>query len=1029
MNRLIFILVLALTASVAWARGGGGCLAQGTPIATPAGEVAIERLRPGDAVWTLAGESRVVGKVAAVTRVEAEQFVELSIEGQKLLATPEHPFRLGPGRFKAASALQAGESLRLFRGGALRPAKVDSVRLLDRAAPAYNLLVTPAGVYLAQGVAVHNKGCFLPDTPILRADGSEVPIAAIRPGDVVLSFTPQGKTLPARVREVLTHEVEEYCEVSTESAALRVTAEHPFYVGAGEFRTVEALRVGDRVGVYAGEGLSFQRIIGITRVAGHTRVYNLQTDEPHTYFAHGVAVHNKGGGGCFVAGTRVATPAGPRAIESIRPGESVTAFDADGQTFAATVRKTFVHAVPATLCLTIAGRQIVTTAEHPISTGGGAFTPAGLLRVGDSVALFDGQRWSVRAVEAIDHDGAAMTVYNLEVDGPHTFIAEGVGVHNKGGGGGCFVAGTPVMTPAGPVAIEMLRPSDTVVAFGPDGAIVAAAVRRTFAREVPATLALRIDGRTLVTTEEHPIGTAPGGFVPAGRLRVGDLARIWERDGWRSARVEQIERRQSTTTVHNLEVDGPHTYIAGAVAVHNKGGGWGGYHGFGSSRGSSSSTQPSKPWSQMTFWEKVFEVLAMLGIVLLGLFIVAAIVIGVLNPEGTEDGGDVRMLGFRGGSRELDHLHPGRDIARKANPTTKLAEGLSAQDPLFAPETLRETARSTFRQLQSCWQARDYGPMRTLMMPDLLLNHVKQIESMKRRHEINVISGIDIQAIHIVNVRFTTKPDEREFTALIAARARDYYVDDRTNAFRRGDRTPSPFQEFWTFQQSSGVWRLRDIEQARESTVLRDENEVEGAAPDALAAMQAGGEFIPPSASRGGLLARPGGNGAEELIDALRRTNPQQWNRQRMKDRVRDVFMRVHLARESGSIDAVPAGDLTSDAAEALRAEITAMVNAGQSVEYANLCVRRVELVLVRNYKDNRKDSFCARVTAHAQKIVRRGEQVVSQQPDVTAFTEFWEFIRTTEGWAMRSAGRLANPDAMLREGNVDEDRVMNRFA
>src|SRR5206468_10478354 len=59
--------------------------------------------------------------------------------------------------------------------------------------------------------------------------------------------------------------------------------------------------------------------------------------------------------------------------------------------------------------------------------------------------------------------------YNLTVDEFSDYLAEGVLVHNmkctncgQGGGGGCFTAGTPVMTPAGPRPIESIRPGDVV---------------------------------------------------------------------------------------------------------------------------------------------------------------------------------------------------------------------------------------------------------------------------------------------------------------------------------------------------------------------------------------------------------------------------------------------------------------------------------------------------------------------------------------------------------------------------------------
>src|SRR5882762_2101547 len=87
----LFPAVFALLAFVpgkALARGGGGCLAAGTPILTPQGSVPIERLRPGDAVWTLRGGQLHQGTVQARIEVEVDDFLELSIAGRTLRVTP-----------------------------------------------------------------------------------------------------------------------------------------------------------------------------------------------------------------------------------------------------------------------------------------------------------------------------------------------------------------------------------------------------------------------------------------------------------------------------------------------------------------------------------------------------------------------------------------------------------------------------------------------------------------------------------------------------------------------------------------------------------------------------------------------------------------------------------------------------------------------------------------------------------------------------------------------------------------------------
>ena len=135
----------------------------------------------------------------------------------------------------------------------------------------------------------------------------------------------------------------------------------------------------------------------------------------------------------------------------------------------------------------------------------------------------------------------------------------------------------------------------------------------------------------------------------------------------------------------------------------------------------------------------------------------------------------------------------------------------------MAPETLRKLAEATFRKLEECWEKRDYGPMEPLMMPSLFAQHSAQIQGMIRNHEINRIEDLKVETVDLVNVRYTEKPNQREFTALVSASARDYYVHDATGKFIRGDSSAARFQEFWTFQHIDGRWLLREVEQSGES--------------------------------------------------------------------------------------------------------------------------------------------------------------------------------------------------------------------
>lgn len=803
-SSLIFVL---LTVAVnVWARGGGGCFEEGTPVLTPHGEVPIEQLHVGDAV--------VGGVVQAVLRVEPESYLELVIADRLLHVTDEHPFQITPGIFREASRL-------------------DNVRRVSAKLPAYNLLVSPGGTYIAAGCVVHNKGCFLPDTPILRANGSEVWIRDVKPGDELLALTTSGEVVPTTVLKVLTHEVDEYLVVATEKSILNVTIEHPFYVGEGTFKTLEALRVGDSICAYDGHCLSAQRIESIARVRSQVRVYNLQTDAPNTFFANRIAVHNKGGG-CFPAGTLVRTPGGEMAIETIHPGDVVLA----GNGEATLVAATFVTQAPVLMLRTDTG-TLRTTAEHPLLCEDGEFRDAGMLVRGDRLPGA-----TITGIET----GPDELVYNLRVGAPHTFVASGFVVHNKGGGGG------------------------------------------------------------------------------------------------------------------------------------------GGFHG---GHGSGGSGDPT-----------VFFIIV--GVVVLVIF-----VSNVAKSKQDED---------------LDFVYSHSAIDKKAAKTRKLLEFISNTDPSVVPVALQQRATETFVKLQECWQSRDYEPMRPLLMPDLFEAHVRQLNGLRRNHEINVIAELHVDSVNIVNVRYTHKENQREFTALITAKATDYYTDDRTQEFLRGDQEPAQFQEFWTFQQQDGAWLLREIEQSRESDALKDDNFFEpftDKGRDQIYAEAAGQEG--PAGPWLEENVETKATRIERMLNFLVQTD-KLWDRQLMLQRARDIFTKVLLARESGNSGEVTEADLAPALAQSLREEIERRGREGITLEFHNLCVRKVELILVQNYADSEKDKFTTRISAHAQKIVKQNGQTMRADEYVTPFEEFWVFGRLDNQWKLKEVLPPSRGEEALTKENLDED-------
>jgi predicted lipid-binding transport protein (Tim44 family) len=372
-------------------------------------------------------------------------------------------------------------------------------------------------------------------------------------------------------------------------------------------------------------------------------------------------------------------------------------------------------------------------------------------------------------------------------------------------------------------------------------------------------------------------------------------------------------------------------------------------------------------------------------------------------------------------SENLDFVYDRRQISRKAEKTEKLLAFISQQDQALSPETLRTLAQSTFLKLQECWQARDYTPVKALLMPALFAQQQGQVLGMVRNHEINRLEDLKVEKVDLVNVRYTEKKDQREFTALVTASARDTYVDDRTGEFLRGDDKPVRFQEFWTFQFIDGQWLLREIEQAGESDILKDENFAEMLTDETVQGIyqEAAKEGV-----AGPWLAKGEEKKAtriERLLNFLVQTD-KLWNRQQMIDRARQVFLDVYLARESGDPVQVQEPDLFPEVTQNLRQQIRQWQSDGLKVEYRNLCVRKAELILVRNFTDSSKDEFTVRIDAHAQKMVRRGDRMFSEQKYVTPFEEYWTFGRMDDRWKLKEVLPPGRGKKMVAEENVDEE-------
>ena len=139
---------------------------------------------------------------------------------------------------------------------------------------------------------------------------------------------------------------------------------------------------------------------------------------------------------CFVAGTPVATPNGPKPIETLRVGDLVLARDeATGSVDYKPVLRTYVTPSRPVLDVEVEGPDgkmdaIGATEEHPFFIEGRGWVRAKNLGLGEQALASSGRPLSVAA---IGQRADVATVYNLEVDDYHTYFVgrAGAWVHNQ----------------------------------------------------------------------------------------------------------------------------------------------------------------------------------------------------------------------------------------------------------------------------------------------------------------------------------------------------------------------------------------------------------------------------------------------------------------------------------------------------------------------------------------------------------------------------------------------------------------------
>ncbi len=130
-------------------------------------------------------------------------------------------------------------------------------------------------------------------------------------------------------------------------------------------------------------------------------------------------------------------------------------------------------------------------------------------------------------------------------------------------GQACFAAGTPILTPDGSKPIEAFRAGDWILSApenDPEASPAPRQVEQVFQTFSPV-MELRVGGRAIRTTAEHPFWVRGKGWTHAQQINKGN--ELYSHDGtW--VKVDAIGPAEEAIAVYNFRVAEYHTYFVGS---------------------------------------------------------------------------------------------------------------------------------------------------------------------------------------------------------------------------------------------------------------------------------------------------------------------------------------------------------------------------------------------------------------------------------------------------------------------------------
>jgi predicted lipid-binding transport protein (Tim44 family) len=195
-----------------------------------------------------------------------------------------------------------------------------------------------------------------------------------------------------------------------------------------------------------------------------------------------------------------------------------------------------------------------------------------------------------------------------------------------------------------------------------------------------------------------------------------------------------------------------------------------------------------------------------------------------------------------------------RRVSQRQRRVELAAAEAAEDDPAFAPDNVRATAKALFIDIQRAWDRDDRMGLRGLVATDLLAEWELRLDDFDRRGWRNHVEPLGDPSVEYVGLTHKGNRDNDRVVVRIEARLKDYVVDRYGRRLKRTGRLgeTTRIREYWTLQRRGDHWILGSIEQGAEGghaleeqivgtpwadeRGMRDEALIEGAVADAVPA-------------------------------------------------------------------------------------------------------------------------------------------------------------------------------------------------